>query len=118
MKTDEKPNGQDSAQEVRTLLDACKVRELPACKRAGMATSTLLRWRRGSCPKPGQVAVLRRAIMEIAAEVGTLPAEYSIELDQLRQNVELPAAPAQQGDLAARVGRLERVVEEQLGVTL
>lgn len=117
MITDEKLDGKTSAAQVRDLLKVCGVAELPACKRAGMATSTLLRWRRGSQPKDGQLQVLRRAVLEVASDNGTLPAEYETELDQLRNTVELPA-PAQEGELKRRVERLERVVVDQLGARL
>ncbi len=115
MKIETKPTGQACAADVGNLLKNCKVSELPACKRAGMATSTLHRWRRGSSPKAGQVDVLRRAILELAAEAGTLPFEYVVQLEQLRATAKLPEKKA---DLAARVDRLERAVTEQLGASL
>lgn len=115
MKSEDKQNGQDSASHVGELLRSCKVRELPACKRAGIATSTLHRWRRGSSPKVGQVDVLRRAILELAHEAGTLPEQLADQLQVLRETVKLPAKPPL--DLEARVGRLERAVGE-LGAVL
>lgn len=115
MKTGEKASGQDCAADVGILLKTCKVRELPACKRAGIATSTLHRWRRGSSPKIGQVDVLRRAILELAYEAKTLPDDLVGSLEKLRETVELPAKPKL--DLESRVGRLEKAVGE-LGAVL
>ena len=116
MKTEEKPSGQDCAESVGNLLKYCKVRELPACKRAGIATSTLHRWRRGSSPKTGQVDVLRRAILELAAEAKTLPDDLVGSLEKLRETVELPAGQKQ--DLESRVSRLELSVTELQGAVL
>lgn len=115
MKTKENASGESCAADVGELLTSCKVRELPACKRAGIATSTLHRWRKGSTPKPGQVDVLRRVIMEIADESGTLPTELASTLAHLRETVALPVKSPL--DLEARVGRLERAVGE-LGAVL
>lgn len=117
VKNDEKLGGVASSDQVRALLIACKVSELPACKRAGISTSTVLRWKRGSCPKQGQLDVLKRAILEVAAEQGTLPDGYEVDLEALRKTVELPAF-VQALELKDRVDRLERVVEEKLGVQL
>lgn len=118
MKNEETQNGPASAEEVRALLDACKVSELQACKRAGIATSTVLRWKRGSQPKPGQLDVLRLSIMEIASDAGNLPNNLSVDLDQLRQTSGLPPSNNSHADIASRVDRLERVVTEQLGASL
>lgn len=115
VKTDDKPNGPECAEQIGTLLHNCKVSGIAACTRAGMVYSTLHRWRRGSTPKPGQVDKLRRAIFETALAAGTLPEEFIPQLARLRQTVELPAPET---DLAERVARLERKVEEHLGVTL
>ena len=80
-----------------------------------MPTSTLHRWRRGSVPRQFRVDMLRRAIMEIALEAGTLPAEYGAQLAELRAAV---ALPERKQDLASRVDRLERAVTEHLGAVL
>lgn len=116
MKTDDQQTGQASAADVGSLLKICKVRELPACRRAGIATSTLLRWRRGSKPNDGQVDVVRRAIMEVANEAGTLPDDLKPELERLRELVALPVV--KERTLAARVDSLERAVTEHLGAVL
>lgn len=42
-----------------------------AARRAGIAPSTIARWRRGSRPQPERIARLRAAIIDLARERGT-----------------------------------------------
>lgn len=118
MKTDEKKKGQAAAAEIEALLHICKCKALPACKRAGMATSTLFRWKQGQEPAAGSIDRLKLAILSIAEEKGTLQTSFEADLAMLRRYVRTPVVPSQKRDLAARVDRLERVVEEQLGGVL
>ena len=83
-----------------------------------MATSTIFRWKQGQTPASGSVDRLRLAILSIAQEKATLPAEHEAELERLQQQSKHPSVPSQKRDLAERVDRLERVVEEQLGGVL
>jgi hypothetical protein len=109
--TNERLDGVGTSAYLGELLSLCKVRELPACKRAGIATSTLLRWRRGSTPKDGALDLLRRSVMEIADEAGTLPDHLLDELAHLRETVELPEAKSK-ASIESRVDALERSVAE------
>lgn len=56
------------------VYDLARVHGVPitdACRRAGVAPSTVARWRRGSRPSPDRIAALRAAIVDLARERGT-----------------------------------------------
>lgn len=85
------------AEQFRTLLHACKVPAIRALKRAGMAASTPFRWEKeGKTPKAGQVERLRLAVLELAEEAGTLPAEHRAELADLRSKRDATQTPTEQ----------------------
>lgn len=64
----------DHGEALYALAAACGVGICEACDRAGIARSTPPRWRRGTHARPQQVVALRRAILAIAEERGSLPA--------------------------------------------
>lgn len=43
-----------------------------ACDRAGLSRSTPSRWKRGTKPRPNQLFLLRKAILEIGTERGII----------------------------------------------
>lgn len=66
--------------ELKALAKQCRVSMNAACRKADMATSTPFRWGRGTIPTDGQVDRLRRAILQVAVNQGTLPPEMQAEL--------------------------------------
>lgn len=117
MKTNDQQLGVTAAAEVGRLLELCKVPALQACTKAGIYTTTIMRWRNGSKPRRGQLDVMRLAILEVADAAGTLPDELRPVLAELREVAKLPAGASKQAGLAHRVNRLERAVTE-LGAVL
>lgn len=74
-------NGQD----IYKLAERCQVPMHAACKRAGIAPSTPWRWcESGSTPKPDTITKLQAAIVVIAEERGTLPADISVPVGRER----------------------------------
>lgn len=61
--------------EIYDFADQCCVGIGEACDRAGISRSTPPRWKGGSQPRAALVNRLRRAILDIASERGTAPAE-------------------------------------------
>lgn len=82
---------------VYDLADRCGVGIGEACTLAGIASSTPPRWRRGHKPQTSQLSRLRVAIIEIARERGTLPADLieQSEKPTLLQRVERIVGEAQ-----------------------
>lgn len=66
-------NSTDAAADLYALAARLGVGLGTACVRAGVARSTPSRWRKGTQPRPHLVARLRAAILDLAAERGTLP---------------------------------------------
>jgi hypothetical protein len=64
----------DSARSLYALAARHGVGIGEACDRAGIARSTPPRWKNGTMPRPQQLALLRKAILEIAHEKGFAPA--------------------------------------------
>lgn len=106
MKTHDANSGQDAAATIKTLLTDCQIAVLPACKRAGMATSTLFRWERGQNPQSGSVDKLRLAILELACTAGTLPDNEIATLDALRKSVKLPAVARSNKEISRDLRRI------------
>lgn len=74
-------NGQD----IYKLAERCQVPIHAACKRAGIAPSTPWRWReRGMLPEQDSVTKLQAAILVIAEERGTLPADVGVHVGRER----------------------------------
>lgn len=80
---------------IYTLATKCRVPMLAACKRVGIAPSTPFRWEQGQKPKPGQQEKLRAAILVLALERGTLPADLAKEA---RAAVKVAGGTAVNGD--------------------
>ena len=58
---------QNPADAIKALAESKRVSIKAACDHAGMATSTLGRWKAGSVPRDGQVEKLKAAITELSA---------------------------------------------------
>lgn len=106
MKTNDATSGKEAAELIRTLLKDCHVAALTACKRAGMATSTLFRWEKGQNPQAGSVDKLRLAILELACSADTLPADHIVKLEELRKSVKLPPATLSTKEISRELRRL------------
>lgn len=64
---------QDFSENVYRLAERCEVGIGAACRRAAISPATPPRWKNGTRPRPVQMRKLRRAIIELAREAGTLP---------------------------------------------
>lgn len=64
----------DLSDGIYQLAELCEVGIGAACRRAGIAASTPVRWKSGTRPRPTHIRKLRRVIIEMAREAGTLPA--------------------------------------------
>ena len=94
---------QDLSSGIYQLAARCEVGIGEACDRAGISRSTPPRWRQGHRPRDVQLARLRRAIVELARERGTLPADLAGEAP--------PATPLQR---ARRLVAEARALEAEL----
>ncbi|HEY1035513.1 MAG TPA: hypothetical protein VGE09_11090 [Pseudoxanthomonas sp.] len=91
------------------LAARCGVAIGAACDRAGIARSTPPRWRNGTKPRPHQVMKLQRAIIQLARENGTLPAEMVVLGDS---GVTCPPDVLSEiATIIAAVGRLSAALE-------
>lgn len=63
----------DFSDGIYQLAERCEVGIGAACRRAGIAASTPVRWKSGTRPRPVHMRKLRRVIIEMAREAGTLP---------------------------------------------
>lgn len=93
---------------IYSLAAKCRVSMLAACRRAGMAPSTPFRWGQGQQPKPGQQENLRAAILVLALERGTLPADLAKEA---RAAVKIAGGTAPNADPADIVQEIKQGVK-------
>jgi hypothetical protein len=70
-------SAQDFSSGIYQLAARCEVGIGEACDRAGISRSTPPRWRQGHQPREVQLVRLRRAIMELARDRGTLPVDLA-----------------------------------------
>lgn len=100
--------------EIKALAARCQVSMNAACIRAGVAGSTPHRWGKGATPDPDNVARLRAAIIVVAHERGTLPADLQREkTSAVELLASLPAGETENPheivqDLKHNLRRLER----------
>ena len=69
----------DFSEGIYQLAEQCEIGIGAACRRAGISPATPPRWKTGTRPRPVQLRKLRRVIVEMAREAGTLPAGVSEE---------------------------------------
>jgi hypothetical protein len=70
--------------DVQALAKAARVTMHAACERARVAYSTPYRWGKGSAATPELVDRIRAAVIVIASERRTLPAEYEGQVEAAR----------------------------------
>lgn len=98
---------QDFSEGVYQLAERCEVGIGAACRRAGISPATPPRWKNGTRPRPVQLRKLRRVIIEIAKDQGTLPSDVAVEppavTDSISEDLRAIIAIAQRAE--AKVGR-------------
>jgi len=69
--------------ELFDLAGQCQVNMHAACRRAGVSYSTVHRWKTGSEGRPDTVEKVRRAILVLAHEAHTAPADKAVEAKEI-----------------------------------
>lgn len=100
--------------DVYHLAERCRVSLHAAFKRADVAYSNTTRWKDGSVPRAETLARLRRGVLAVALEQGTLPPDLE---DEARAVHDMPAPPPARSpkEIAQSIAREVEELNRALG---
>lgn len=106
---------QTAAKRLSALAKECDVSMMRACRAIGMAASTHYRWVTGDSQTTSeQVEKLRRSILRLAHDQGTLPTQHEAEYAALTPGPGGKRPPRNPRAIAKEIARNVRELEQAL----